>query len=96
MRVGDYCHFRTALSLGKRTGSLCIGGCAPGSVYTVAEYLVHAGIRSPNRPPRSESLYRLSYPGPLSKHVVEFCLFIVYKYTQIHFAIETLYNEYRL
>ena len=23
------------------------------------------GIRSPDRPPRSESLYRLSYPGPL-------------------------------
>jgi hypothetical protein len=24
------------------------------------------GIRSPDRPARSESLYRLSYPGPLS------------------------------
>jgi len=25
-----------------------------------------SGIRSPNRPARSESLYRLSYPGPLN------------------------------
>ena len=25
------------------------------------------GIRSPNRPARNESLYRLSYPGPLNK-----------------------------
>jgi hypothetical protein len=24
------------------------------------------GIRSPDRPPRNESLYRLSYPGPLA------------------------------
>jgi hypothetical protein len=29
-----------------------------------AENLAHIGIRSPDRPARSESLYRLSYPGP--------------------------------
>ena len=37
---------------------------APGPVWTGAENLGPAGIRSPERPTRSESLYRLSYPGP--------------------------------
>jgi hypothetical protein len=40
-------------------------GCAPGPVWTGAENLASTGIRSPERPARSESLYRLSYPGPL-------------------------------
>ena len=40
-------------------------GWAPGPVWTGSENLVPAGIRSPDRPARSESLYRLSYPGPL-------------------------------
>ena len=39
-------------------------GWVPGPVWTDAEYLVQTGIRSPDRPARSESLYRLSYPGP--------------------------------
>jgi hypothetical protein len=30
----------------------------------VRKYRPPTGIRSPDRPPRSESLYRLSYPGP--------------------------------
>ena len=39
-------------------------GCAPGPVWTGAENLVPpTGIRSPEHPARSESLYRLSYPG---------------------------------
>jgi hypothetical protein len=32
-------------------------------VSTGSEYLAPTGIRSPDRPVRSESLYRLSYPG---------------------------------
>jgi len=40
-------------------------GWASGQVWTGAENLAHTGIRSPDRPPRSESLYRLSYPGPI-------------------------------
>ena len=39
-------------------------GWAPGPVWTGAENLAPTGIRSPYRPARSESLYRLSYPGP--------------------------------
>jgi hypothetical protein len=36
---------------------------APGSVWKGAENLVPTGIRSPDRPARSESLYLLSYPA---------------------------------
>ena len=39
-------------------------GWAPGPVWKVAENLAPTGVRSPDRPARSESLYRLSYRGP--------------------------------
>jgi hypothetical protein len=39
-------------------------GWAPGPVWTSAENLAQTGIKSPNRPACSESLYRLSYRGP--------------------------------
>ena len=39
-------------------------GWAPVSVWTGAEKLAFTGIRSPDRPARSDSLYRLSYPVP--------------------------------
>jgi hypothetical protein len=39
-------------------------GWAPGQVWTSAENLASTGIRSPDRPACSQSLYRLSYPGP--------------------------------
>ena len=49
------------LYLRERPGTLCIGGwVAPGPVWTGAENLAFTGIRSPNRPSRSKSLYRLS------------------------------------
>ena len=37
---------------------------APGPVWTGAENFALTGIPSPDRPVRSESLYRLRYPGP--------------------------------
>ena len=40
-------------------------GWTPGPVWMGAENLASTGIRSPDRPARSESLYRLRYPGPL-------------------------------
>ena len=43
-------------------------GWAPGTVWTGAENLAPTGVRSPDRPARSESLYRLSYPGPYVRH----------------------------
>jgi hypothetical protein len=36
-------------------------GWAPGPVWTAAENLAPTGVRSPDRPTRNESLYRLSY-----------------------------------
>jgi len=39
-------------------------GWAAGPIWTGAENFAHTGIRSPDRPAISESLYRLSYPGP--------------------------------
>jgi len=36
---------------------------APGPVWTVAENLASTGFLSPDRPARSQSLYRLSYPA---------------------------------
>ena len=39
-------------------------GWAPGPVWRGAENLAHTGIRSPDSPALSESLHRLSYPGP--------------------------------
>ena len=45
-------------------GIHCIGdGWVAGSVWTGAENLAPTGIRSPDRPARSEWQYRLSYPG---------------------------------
>jgi hypothetical protein len=39
-------------------------GWAPGPVWTGAENIAPSGIRSPDLPARSQSLYRLSYRGP--------------------------------
>ena len=37
-------------------------GWAPGPLWTGAENLAPTGIRSPDSPARSESVYRLRYP----------------------------------
>jgi len=44
-------------------------GWTPGSIWTGGENLAPTGIRSPDRPAHSQSLYRLSYPAciPLGK-----------------------------
>ena len=42
-------------------------GGPQGPVWTDAENLTATGIRSPDRPARSQSLYRLSYPAHISK-----------------------------
>ena len=57
------CHFPS----GKKTSTYRTGGwVAPGQFWTGAENLNPTGIPFPVRPARSESLYRLSYPGPRS------------------------------
>ena len=55
---------RRSLPPGKDPTSIVQGlGWAPGPVWTGAENLASTGIRSPDRPARSQSLYRLSYPA---------------------------------
>jgi hypothetical protein len=49
---------------GKTRYPLQEAGWASGPVWTGAENLSPTGIRSPDRPARRLSLYRLSYPGP--------------------------------
>ena len=44
-------------------------GWAPGPVWTGAENLAPTGTRSPDRPARSQSLYRLSYPDHFVNYV---------------------------
>jgi hypothetical protein len=53
-------------------------GWAPGPVWTGAKNLAPTGIRSPNRPARSQSLYRLRYPA-----CIEYITFI----TCLHFRL---------
>jgi hypothetical protein len=47
-------------------------GWAPGPVWTGAENLAPSGVRYPDRPARSQSLYRLSYPAPNRKEYQEY------------------------
>ena len=64
MGVEDQHQAPAALPPGKDpVPSVQEAGWAPGSVWTGAENLTPIGIRSPDRPVRSESLYRLGYPG---------------------------------
>jgi hypothetical protein len=50
-------------------------GWTPGPVWTCTENLAPTGIRSPDRPARSQSLYLLSYPA--HRRVIEFFLFFL-------------------
>jgi len=43
---------------------------APSLVWTGAENFAPTRIRSPDRPTRSESLYRLSYSGPPAANIL--------------------------
>jgi hypothetical protein len=61
MGVGGQRQAPVALAPGKTQYTLYRG--LDGPVWTCAENLAHTGILSPDRPARSESLYRLCYPG---------------------------------
>jgi hypothetical protein len=70
MGVGGQRHPPAALPPGKRNGTHCTGGWV-GSTAGLDKCgkSPPTGIRSPDRPARSESLYRLIYPGPLRRVV---------------------------
>jgi len=68
MVMGGQRHASAALLPGKTQYQLHRRQGGPrGPVWTGAENLAPppTGIRSSDRPARSESLYRLSYPGPM-------------------------------
>ena len=71
MGVAGQRHSSTALPPGDPLPSVQEAGWVPGPVWTGAENLAPSGILSPERPARSESLYRLRYPG-LRKHAIVF------------------------
>jgi hypothetical protein len=57
-------HAPAAFYSRERPGTYCTGGwVGPRAGWTRAENLAPTGIRSPDRPARSESLYRLGYPA---------------------------------
>jgi hypothetical protein len=76
MGVGGQRHAPAAFTPGKNPLSIVQeAGCAPGLFWIGAENLVLTGIGSPDLPARSESLYRLSYPGPTLDEVAKRYLF---------------------
>ena len=79
MRVGGQRHPPAALAPGKTRYPLYrrLGG-PQGRYGPVKKISSPIGIRSPDRPARSESLYTLSYRGP------HFMLFMFYNYI-LHF-----------
>jgi hypothetical protein len=65
MGLGVQRHAPSALPPGKTPEA----GWAPGPVWTGAENLGPTGIRSPDRPARSESQYRLNNVGPFTLYI---------------------------
>ena len=65
MGVGSQRHAPAALPPVKKPVPIVWeAGWAPGPFWTGVENFAPTGIRSHDRPARSQSLYRLSYPGP--------------------------------
>jgi len=63
---------------------------APGPVWTGSEILAPTGIRSPDRPARSQSLYRLSYPVPCFVYSIVVCVecrHIHFSYSHVEFLL---------
>jgi len=66
MGMSSQGHAPAALRPGKRPGTHCIGGWVGprAGLDTCGKSRPPTGIRSPDRPVRSESIHRLSYPSP--------------------------------
>jgi len=65
MGMGGQRHAPAALPPGERPSTHCIGGWVDprAGLDECGKYRPRTGIRSPDRPSRSEWLYRLSYRG---------------------------------
>jgi hypothetical protein len=65
MGVNGLHHARAFLYAGNRANTNFTGDSrAPALIWIDAVNLTRIGIRSTDSPDRTESLYRLSYPGP--------------------------------
>jgi hypothetical protein len=65
MGEGGQCNAPAYLPPGETLATHCTGlWVGPGPDSMGAENLAHTGIQALNRPARSESQYRLHYPGP--------------------------------
>ena len=90
MGLGGQRHAPAALPW-ERPGTHCIGGrMPPPLVWKGKETLTSTGIRSPDRPARSESLYRLHYPSPRVKTAAT--KIICNKKTRIFFVHVPMYS----
>ena len=79
MAVGIQRHIPTVLPPGKNPVPIVQeAGWELGPVWSGAENLVHHRDSIAGPSSRSESLYRLSYPGPLSKNITYFNSFNPY------------------
>ena len=77
----------------ERTGIHCTGGwVCPRAAWTGAEYVASIGIRSPDPPARSESLYRLSYPSWI--RLTENQLTLVHENKTDYLHLENNYNQH--
>jgi len=73
-------HNPVPLARGKTSSTYFTGvGWVPGPVWTDVENLLPTGIRSPDHPAHSESLYRLRHTGPWGKNQ---CLKFLHEYIQ--------------
>jgi hypothetical protein len=68
-------------------------GWAPGPIWTGAENLAPTGIRSPESPARSQSLYRLSYPAHSQHMLAHYLTFFLgntdrTRYVEIIFLVQ--------
>ena len=64
--MGGQRHAQALLLQRKTVPIVQKAGWAPELVWMGAENFAPTGFRTPDRPALSESLYRLSYPGPCS------------------------------
>ena len=80
---------RPLFTLGKDPVSIVQeAGWTLGPVWTGAENLAPTGIRSPDRPARSQTLYRLSYPAHMFRCVVFILYCLCSHQTDVHNALE--------